>query len=50
MIRRPAALAMLALFLVSLAACVVEPIGPGPHGPWIPGHYSGWGWVPGHWG
>lgn len=49
MVRRLASLSMLVLCLVSLAACVVVPEGPGRHGAWIPGHYNGWHWVPGHW-
>ena len=49
MLRRVASLLMLVLCLVSLAACVVEPVGPGPRAGWVPGHYNGWRWVPGHW-
>lgn len=50
MIRRLASLSMLALCLFSLAACVVEPVGPAYRGGvWVPGHYNGWRWVPGHW-
>ncbi len=51
MIRRLASLSMLALCLCSLSACVVAPVGPGYayHGAWIPAHYNGWRWVPGHW-
>ena len=33
----------------SLAACVVVPAGPPVRGAvWVPGHYQGWHWVPGH--
>ena len=49
MIRQLASLSILALCLFSLSACIVAPVGPGPHGPWVPGHYNGWRWVPGHW-
>ncbi len=52
MIRRLASLSMLALCVVSLAGCIVAPVGPGPgyyHGAWIPAHYNGWRWIPGHW-
>jgi hypothetical protein len=53
MINRLASLSMLALCLVSLAACVVAPVGPGPgyyHAAvWVPAHYNGWRWIPGHW-
>jgi len=49
MIRRIICLLMLALCLTSLSACVVA---PGPvygRGAWVPAHYNGWRWVPGHW-
>ena len=50
MIRRLASLSMLALCLVSLSACVVAPVGPGYYrGAWVPAHYNGWRWMPGHW-
>jgi hypothetical protein len=52
MIRRFASLSILALCLFSLGACVVEPVGPGPgyyRSVWVPAHYNGWRWVPGHW-
>ncbi len=49
MIRRIASLSMLVLCLAALSACVVAPVGPGYHGAWIPTHYNGWRWVPGHW-
>jgi len=51
MIRRAGALLMLALCLTPLSACVVA---PGPvygraGGVWVPAHFNGWRWVPGHW-
>ncbi|HVC60280.1 MAG TPA: hypothetical protein VND19_07985 [Acetobacteraceae bacterium] len=50
MIRRLASLSMLALCLVALSVCVVVPAGPGWRGSaWVPAHYNGWHWVPGHW-
>jgi len=51
MFRKIGCLLMLAVCLVSLSACVVEPA-PGygrPGAVWVPGHYNGWHWVPGHW-
>jgi WXXGXW repeat (2 copies) len=50
-VRRIAALLMLALCLASLQACVIAP-GPvygRPGVVWVPGHWNGWRWVPGHW-
>jgi hypothetical protein len=49
MIRRVGCLLMLALCLVSLSACVVEPAPVYGRGGWVPGHYHGWHWIPGHW-
>ena len=50
MVRRIASLSILAVCLMSLSACVVAPAGPGYYrGAWIPAHYNGWRWVPGHW-
>ena len=51
--RQIGCLLILALCLMSLSACVVEPA-PGPYygragAVWVPGHYNGWHWVPGHW-
>ena len=48
---RIACLMMLALCVVSLAACAVEsePAYARPGAVWIPGHDNGWYWVPGHW-
>jgi hypothetical protein len=51
MVRRIGSLLVLGLCLVSLSACVVEPA-PGvyrEHAFWVPGHYNGWHWIPGHW-
>jgi hypothetical protein len=51
MLRRSRALLLLALCLVSLSACVVAPVpvyGRGG-GVWVPAHFNGWRWVPGHW-
>lgn len=51
MIRRLASLSVLVFCLFSLAACVVAPVGPGYgyRAAWVPAHYNGWRWVPGHW-
>lgn len=51
MVRRIASLLMLGLCVLAVAGCVVVPAGPPPrpHADWMPGHYNGWRWVPGHW-
>jgi hypothetical protein len=49
MVQPLASLSMLVPCLLSLTAGIVEPVGPGPRGAWIPRHYNGWHWVPGHW-
>ncbi len=42
---------LLALALLSLSACVIAP--PPSYGRvvgvWVPAHYNGWRWIPGHW-
>ena len=56
LMKKLAAIFVLALATVPLAGCYVEPapgpvayIGP-PHAVWIPGHYGPYGgWIPGHW-
>ena len=42
---------LLAVCAIALSACVIA---PGPvygraGGVWVPAHYNGWHWVPGHW-
>jgi hypothetical protein len=49
MIRRVGCLLMLAVCLISLSACVVAPAPVYGRGGWVPAHYNGWRWVPGHW-
>ena len=51
MLRRVIAVTLLGLSPISLSACVVAPApvyGRGG-GVWVPAHYNGWRWVPGHW-
>jgi hypothetical protein len=51
MIRRIGSLLMLVLCLTSLSGCVIAPVPVygRPGGAWVPAHYNGWRWVPGHW-
>jgi hypothetical protein len=51
MVKPVICLLMLGLCVMSLTACVAEPA-PAysrPGAVWVPGHDSGWRWVPGHW-
>jgi hypothetical protein len=51
MIRRIGSLLMLVLCLASLSGCVIAPapVYGRPGRAWVPAHYNGWRWVPGHW-
>ncbi len=50
MAKRIACLLMLTLCVTSLSACVIAPVPYGRvGGGWVPAHYNGWRWVPGHW-
>ncbi|HEX4173987.1 MAG TPA: hypothetical protein VHY82_16075 [Acetobacteraceae bacterium] len=51
MLRRTGALLLMALCLISLSACVIAPAPAYGRagGVWVPPHYNGWRWVPGHW-
>jgi hypothetical protein len=50
MLKRCFCVLLLASLALPLARCVVYAPPPGrPAAVWVPGHYNGWRWVPGHW-
>ena len=51
MIKRIIVLLMLVLCVTSLTGCVIAPVPVYGRagGGWVPAHYNGWRWVPGHW-
>ena len=49
MLKRVLCVLLVLFFVAPLAGCVVYAPPPGrPSAVWVPGHYSGWRWVPGH--
>jgi hypothetical protein len=48
---RPALYLLLAACLTTLGGCIVETPAPRlrAEAAWVPGHYNGWHWEPGHW-